>query len=148
MAEISRRIKINIYIEKGLQMIAKTTLFFLGVTIPGMVALGATSIHAQQPTPKRPAYYISEFELTDPEGIRPYSARVESTFAPFSGRYIVRGGNPTSLEGEAPKRFVVIEFDSVEQAQAWYNSAAYAEIKPIRHNSAKSRVFILEGTPN
>jgi uncharacterized protein (DUF1330 family) len=79
-------------------------------------ALGMTAVQAQQsPVPKRPAYYLSEFEVTDQEGIKPYSARVESTFAPFSGRYVVRGGNPQSLEGDAPKgRFVVIAFDSVE----------------------------------
>jgi uncharacterized protein (DUF1330 family) len=42
----------------------------------------------------------------------------------------------------------MIGFDSVEQAQAWYNSSAYAEIRPIRHNSAKSRAMILEGIAN
>jgi uncharacterized protein (DUF1330 family) len=114
----------------------------------GMV--GMTMLHAQQPAAlKRPAYYIAEVEVTDPERLRPYSERVESTFAPFSGRYVVREGILMSLEGDAPKgRFVMIAFDTVEQAQAWYNSPAYAEIKPIRHNSAKTRVMILEGQVN
>jgi uncharacterized protein (DUF1330 family) len=131
-------------------MKTKAILMFAALASLGFGALGMVAVHAQQPAaPKRPTYYISEFELTDPEGIKPYSARVESTFVPFSGRYIVRGGNPQSLEGDAPKgRFVVIAFDSVEQAQAWYNSPAYAEIRPIRHNSAKSRVMILEGIAN
>ena len=43
---------------------------------------------------------------------------------------------------------VVISFDSVEKAQAWYNSPVYQEIKPIRMRAAKSRVLIVEGVAN
>ena len=102
-------------------------------------------VHAQSSQAKPPAFYISEFEVTDREGIRPYSEAVESTFVPFGGRYVVRGGPVRSLEGEATKRIVMIAFPSVEQAQAWYDSPAYRAIRPIRHRSAKSRVFIVEG---
>jgi uncharacterized protein (DUF1330 family) len=111
-------------------------------------ALGITAPRAQEPSAaQRPAFYISEFELTDPEGIKPYSARVDATFAPFGGRYVVRGGQIAPLEGEAPKgRIVMIAFPSMERAQAWYNSPAYREIMPIRHKTTKSRVFIVEGT--
>ena len=101
--------------------------------------------HAQTSSTKPPAFYVSEFEVTDPEGIRPYSAAVESTFTPFGGRYVVRGGQAKALEGEATKRIVMIAFPSFEQAQAWYDSPAYRAIRPIRHQSAKSRVFIVEG---
>jgi uncharacterized protein (DUF1330 family) len=73
---------------------------------------------------------------------------VDATFAPFGGRYVVRGSEIASLEGEPPKgRIVVIKFDSMEKAKAWYDSPAYREIRPIRHGAAKSRVFIVEGTP-
>ena len=99
---------------------------------------------AQSPAAK-PAFYVSEFEVTDPEGIRPYSAAVDATFAPFGGRYVVRGGQVKSLEGEATKRIVMIAFPSLEQAQAWYDSPAYRAIRPIRHKSSKSKVFIVEG---
>jgi uncharacterized protein (DUF1330 family) len=106
----------------------------------------APVLHAQAlPATVKPAYYISEFELTDPEGIRPYSAAVESTFAPFGGRYVVRGGKVSSLEGAPAKRVIMIAFPSLEQAQAWYDSPAYRNILPIRHRTATSRVFIMEG---
>lgn len=68
------------------------------------------------------AYYISEFELKDPAGIRPYSEAVESTFRPFGGRYVVRGGRVSALEGAPTKRLIMIGFPSVERAQAWYSS--------------------------
>lgn len=101
--------------------------------------------HAQTASAGKPAIYMSEFELTDAEGIKPYSAAVDATFAPFGGRYIVRGGKSTALEGQPTKRMVMIEFPSMEQAQAWYDSPAYRAIRPIRHKSAVSRVFIVEG---
>lgn len=113
------------------------------------------ALHAQTPAPtastaataSAPAYYVSEFELTDAEGIRPYSARVDATFAPFGGRYLVRGGKVDSREGQPSKRIVMIGFPSLAQAQAWYDSPAYREIMPIRHRSATSRVYIVEGMP-
>jgi uncharacterized protein (DUF1330 family) len=115
------------------------------------LAIGTATIvaaHAQSPTASQPhAYYIAEFKIIDPEGMKPYSARVASTFEPYGGRYIVRGGKIAPLEGEGPdKRMVVIEFDSMEKAQAWYDSPAYAQLKPIRHKNAISRVYIVEGT--
>jgi uncharacterized protein (DUF1330 family) len=109
-----------------------------------MLPLGIADAQPSQAKP--PAFYISEFEVTDPEGIRPYSEAVESTFVAFGGRYVVRGGPVESLEGEATKRIVMIAFPSVEQAQAWYDSPAYRAIRPVRHRSAKSRVFIVEGS--
>ena len=115
-------------------------------TILGCLFVAGAPARAQPAGGARaPAYYISEFDLTDPEGIRPYSAAVESTFTPFGGRYVVRGGKVVSLEGAPAKRVIMIAFPSLEQAQAWYDSPAYRSILPIRHKSATSRVFIMDG---
>jgi uncharacterized protein (DUF1330 family) len=134
---------------QGNFMKIKSTLLALlaGLSIG---AISASAAHSQERAAASPrAFYISEFEVTDSEGIKPYSARVASTFEPYGGRYIVRGGKISTLEGEGPQnRVVIIEFDSMEKAQAWYNSPAYVELKPIRLRSAKSNVFLVEGTPN
>jgi uncharacterized protein (DUF1330 family) len=105
---------------------------------------GARAIHARQ-VKTNPAYVIAEVEVTDPATFQKYAEQVQGTLTPFNGRYIVRGGKIVPLEGDGPKRFVVIAFDSVEKAQAWEDSPAYDAIKPIRHSSAKSRIFIAEG---
>lgn len=102
----------------------------------------ASEAHAASP----PTYYVAEFDVTDPEGMKPYSAKVESTFEPYGGHFIVRGGKTISLEGVAPKRRrVVIEFASIEKAQAWYNSVEYTELRKIRQRSAKTDVYLIEG---
>ena len=129
----------------------KPASLFLLTTLAGVAvgAMGLSVSQAQAPSGATvPAFYVAEFELTDPEGIRPYSARVASTFEPFGGRFVVRGGEAVALEGEKPRgRFVVIAFDTMERAQAWYNSPAYQELKPIRQRSGNSRTFIVEGIP-
>jgi uncharacterized protein (DUF1330 family) len=127
----------------------KTTLSLLPALCAALAIGGASSMQAHAQTPsgaKAPAFYISEFVLRDPDGIKPYSAAVESTFMPFGGRYVARGGQVVSLEGEPGKRVVMIAFPSMEQALGWYNSPAYAELRPLRHKSATSRVVIVEGT--
>jgi uncharacterized protein (DUF1330 family) len=101
---------------------------------------------AQNGSATGPAYYIADFELSDSEAIKPYSANVESTFKPFGGRFIVRGGDPVPLEGQSPRgRLVVIEFDTMEKARAWYNSPAYAQLRPIRQKAGHSNIFIVQG---
>jgi uncharacterized protein (DUF1330 family) len=106
---------------------------------------GATAIHARQ-MKMLPGYVVAEVDVTDPATFQKYAEKVPGTIAQYGGHYVIRGGKNTSIEGDAPKRFVVIQFESVEKAKAWEDSPEYDAIKPIRHSSAKSRVFIIEGT--
>jgi len=106
---------------------------------------GDKAIHAQQVnTP--PGYVIAEVEVTDPAGMQKYGAKVPETMAPFNHRYLVRSNKIQALEGEPPGGgVVVIAFDSAEKAREWYDSPAYAAIRPIRQSAAKSRIFVVEG---
>jgi uncharacterized protein (DUF1330 family) len=119
----------------------------LAVAVLAGAAIGAAcaqAIHAQQAR-KPLGYLIAEVDVQDPATFQKYSKQVPGTIEPFGGRYLVRGGKIQALEGEAPTRSVVIVFDSVEKARAWYDSPAYQAIKPIRQSSAKGRNFIVEG---
>jgi uncharacterized protein (DUF1330 family) len=109
-----------------------------------MGVAGAHAIRAQQVKPA-PGYVIAEVDVTDPDTYKKYAEQVPATVAAFDGHYLVRGGKIQEVEGEAPKRIVVLAFDSAEKAHNWEYSPAYEAIKPIRHNSAKSRIFIVEG---
>ena len=119
------------------------------IAIAGLAFFGTGSCRvmaSEALSAEPPAYYVAEFEVTDPEGMKPYSAQVESTFKPYGGHFIVGGGKTISLEGVAPKRRrVVIEFASVEKAQAWHNSVEYTELRKIRQRSAKTDVYLIEG---
>ncbi len=108
--------------------------------------LGARAIHAQQQKAP-PAYLIAEVEVTDHEAIKEYGAKVFETLAPYHHRFLVRSSKAEAVEGEPAKGMVVIAFDSLEQARSWYDSPAYAAIRPIRQRAAKSRVILVEGVP-
>jgi uncharacterized protein (DUF1330 family) len=109
-----------------------------------MGVIGTVSIHAR-PVQSPAGYVVAEVDVTDPAMFQKYGEKVPGTVAAYNGHYIIRGGKTLSVEGDAPKRFVVIQFESMEKAKAWEDSPEYSAIKPIRHSSAKSRVFIAEG---
>jgi uncharacterized protein (DUF1330 family) len=120
-------------------------LLFAVLVGVGIGVTGATVIHARQ-MKMLPGYVVAEVDVTDPAGFKEYADKTPATLAPFNAHILIRGGKNLAVEGDAPKRFVVIQFESFEKAKAWEDSPAYEAIKPIRHNSAKSRVFIIEGT--
>ena len=110
------------------------------------------AIHAQQ-AKAPPAYLIAEIEkdpskIEDLTASRKYAEEAPKSLAPFNGQYLVRAGGTKvqALEGEAPKGYIVIiGFESLEKARGWYTSPAYEAIKPIRKNSTKSRILLVEG---
>jgi len=92
------------------------------------------------------AYFIVELEVTDPGVFEEYRKQVSGTIEKYGGRYIVRGGKSETLEGDwHPKRVVVLEFPSVEQAKRWYGSPEYKPLLALRLKSSRARIILVEG---
>lgn len=92
------------------------------------------------------AYVIVDIEVLDPEGYADYRELAPPIVAAYGGRYIARGGAVDVLEGEwQPKRLVILEFPSVEQAKAWWDSEEYREPKAMRQRTTHSNLLIVEG---
>ena len=69
------------------------------------------------------AYIVVQVEVKDPARYDRYKSLVPSSLEKYGGRFIVRGGRTETLEGDwAPKRFVIVEFPSLDQAKAWWAS--------------------------
>ncbi|GAC1552938.1 MAG: DUF1330 domain-containing protein [Herpetosiphon sp.] len=95
-----------------------------------------------------PAYVIVDLEITDPVGYAAYSKLTGPTLAAYDGRFLVRGGPSTTLEGDwSPQRLVVLEFPTIERAHEWYHSPEYTAIIDMRKTTARSRFLIVEGVP-
>ena len=93
-----------------------------------------------------PAYFIADLDVTDPAGFEEYRKLVPGTIEKYGGRYLVRGGAAETLEGDwQPKRVVVLEFPSLEQAKRWYNSEDYRDPKALRFKTAKTKLILVEG---
>jgi uncharacterized protein (DUF1330 family) len=93
------------------------------------------------------AYVVVQIEVHDSEAFEKYKARVAPTVEAYGGRYAVRGGTVETLEGDwHPSRFVMLKFDSVSQAKAWWCSEEYRLPKEMRHKAASSQMIVVEGT--
>lgn len=91
-------------------------------------------------------YIIVDVQITDPEAYERYKAAVPATLAAYGGKFIVRGGRAETLEGDwEPGRVVVLEFESVEKAKAWWDSQDYAAPKQLRQSASVTRMIVVEG---
>lgn len=91
------------------------------------------------------AYWIARISVKDPERYKDYVATAKPAFERYGAKFHVRGGPYHELEGEARERNVVIEFESVEEALACYNSPEYQEAVAIRKEAADGELVLVEG---
>lgn len=92
------------------------------------------------------AYIVADIEITDPAGFEEYRKLVPATIEKYGGRYLARGGALETLEGAwRPRRLVILEFPSVEQARRWYESEEYRRPKALRVATTRSNVLLAEG---
>jgi uncharacterized protein (DUF1330 family) len=103
-------------------------------------ALGATAmqgVNAQLAAKK--AYTISETEAVDAAAQAAYTPLVRAALSAAGGRSLrTAGGKVVHLEGAAsPKRVGIVEWDSLEQAEAFYKSKAYNDLAPQRDKAQK-----------
>lgn len=92
------------------------------------------------------AYFIVEIDLQDAVAFEEYRKQVPAIIAKYGGRYLVRGGRTETLEGDwHPKRVVVLEFPSPEQAKKFYDSPEYGPLKALRLRAATSKLLLVEG---
>ena len=92
------------------------------------------------------AYLILRGVVHDPEAYKEYTKRTPEIIAKFGGKFIVRGGKTITLEGpEETRRVVIVEFPSLEQAEAFYNSPEYQAAIPYRQRAAEAEMILVEG---
>ena len=92
------------------------------------------------------AYVIVDVEITDPALYAAYIRVVPPTIAKYGGKFLVRGGRAETLEGSwSPKRVVVVEFPTFEQAREWWESEEYRDPKALRQSASITDMILVEG---
>jgi uncharacterized protein (DUF1330 family) len=93
-----------------------------------------------------PAYVIVDVTIHDPATYERYKTLTPASLAAYGGRFLVRGGSTTPLEGTwRPGRLVILEFPTAERARAWWDSPEYAEAKALRQSCADTDMLLVEG---
>ena len=110
-------------------------------------ALGAAAVnglHAQGNAPG--AYAILDIsEILDAAAVPQIIAKAGPATKAGGGRYLAATENITALSGVPPKRVVILAFDSIDQAKAWYNSPAQQEVNAMDAKAVKHRWYIVDG---
>ena len=91
------------------------------------------------------AYVIAEIEVENAEGYEEYIPRANASLAKHGGRFLTRGGRTGVFEGQWSDRIVILEFDSLDAARAWYYSDDYQAAAAIRQRNSRGRMIAVEG---
>ena len=93
-----------------------------------------------------PAYIIARVDVTDWERYRHYTNATPEVIARYGGKFIVRGGEIVTLEGEPERRrLVVIEFPNLQRAQEFFYSPEYTQVKLLRAGAAVGQFLAVKG---
>lgn len=93
-----------------------------------------------------PAYIVVRVNVKNPEAYREYTLHSPRIVAQYGGRFIVRGGESVALEGpESTDRIVVVEFPTLEQAQAFYHSPEYTKARALREGGGDASFVAVDG---
>ena len=92
------------------------------------------------------AYLIADITIHDPDKFMEYVKAVPAFIEKHGGAYLVRGGEPEAREGDwQPKRLVVLQFPSRENAEAFLQDPGYQPVAAIRHQSATTNLILADG---
>jgi uncharacterized protein (DUF1330 family) len=91
------------------------------------------------------AYWIARVTVTDPDQYKHYVEATPKAFSKYGAKFLARGGRTHQAEGEGRPRNVVIEFPSLEDAVACYNSPEYQAAKAYRGKAGIAEIVLVEG---
>jgi uncharacterized protein (DUF1330 family) len=92
------------------------------------------------------AYLVVDLTVNDFAGFRKYIAEIPAFIAKHSGKYIVQGAQPTTIEGDwKPERMVILEFPERERAEAFLGDPEIQDLFKVRHATTRSKVVFVDG---
>jgi len=91
------------------------------------------------------AYWIARVDVDDAEEYKKYVETGKPAFARYNAKFLARGGRSEALEGNNRARNVLIEFASMEDALACYNSPEYTAARAIRRKVSEGDWILVEG---
>jgi len=123
------------------------TKYKLVLTVFSSVALGAAAIHILHAESKPMGYVIAQHTVNDQERFaKEFAPSIAKTIQDAGGKFLVRGGKTISIHGvPPPQRVVVIQFESVEKAEAWAQSLGTKAAFAIGEKYATLNDFSVEG---
>jgi uncharacterized protein (DUF1330 family) len=119
----------------------------LGLAVVAGAAVGAAAVQSLHAQAKPVAYVVSEITVTNQDGYdKEYVPPVLKSIQDGGGKFIARAGKTVTFLGAPPApRVVLFQFESMDKAQAWFNSPANKAAAPIGEKYATFRTYAVEG---
>ena len=113
------------------------------------VVLGALVVQGLHAQAKPPIYVVGEIDVSNLDAyLKEYVPLAQAAIKTGGGHFLAAGQNITPIEGTPPKsRVAIVEWQSIEQLNAYRKSAAFADARKIGDKYAKFRSFAIEGMP-
>src|SRR5580704_7431105 len=112
-------------------------------------ALGAAAVQGLHAQAKLKAYSVTEVEVLDPSALAVYTPLILAAIKDAGGRTFNTAGGTIAFTGEVPQRVGIIEWDSLEQAQSFFQSPVFRSLSPQRDKAERYiRQFAVEATSN
>ena len=110
------------------------------------VGFWAIAVSHSAAQPEKKAYLVVQADVGNAAKYQEYAKHSPGIVAKYGGRYLARAGRTMTLEGPPAKsRVVVIEFPSMERAQAFYDSPEYVAARRLRAGAADAQFVVVEG---
>ena len=111
----------------------------IAIALVAGVALGAAAVQGLHAQAKPKAYVVTELEPLDTAVIGTYVPKVLPAQKAAGARPLgTAGGKIVALEGTAPKRVAITEYDNLEKAEAFYKSKAWTDLASERNKAVKT----------
>ena len=92
------------------------------------------------------AYWVATYRaIHNPDAFAAYAKLAGPALQAAGGRFLARGNPAQVYDNGVAQRVVLIEFDSVAQARAAHDSAAYAEALRALGDAVDREIRIVEG---
>jgi uncharacterized protein (DUF1330 family) len=92
------------------------------------------------------AYLVLDFTVNDLGGFMTYVNEIPAHIARHSGKYIVRGAEPKTIEGDwKPDRMVILEFPERANAEAFLSDPEIQDLFKVRHMTTTSKLVLVDG---
>ncbi|MBT5218663.1 MAG: DUF1330 domain-containing protein [Woeseia sp.] len=96
-----------------------------------------------------PAYVVSMMSISDADTYRKYTDRTPPIVKRHGGKFLARGGDILTVEGEEYNdRMVILEFPSRQAILDWYADPEYEDARVFRHASSDARILVIDGNDN
>ncbi len=93
-------------------------------------------------------YVVAQSRIENPKMLDEYVGKALPTIQAHGGRVLGFDASPEVVEGSiGHPRTVILEFESQDAFRAWYDSAEYQAILPLRLDSAPGTLIVVKGLP-